>query len=69
MKKIKINWQFISNIATIISMTAVLIGFIVFANKLKEHKERIQALEIQYKLFEQDFEEKYEIDPGIRKVD
>ena len=67
--KSKINWRLISDIAVIISMTAVLIGFIVFANKLNEYKRRIQALEIQYKLFEQDLEEKYDIDPGIRKVD
>ena len=67
--KSKINWRLISDIALIISMTAVLIGLIVFANKLNEYKRRIQALEIQYKLFEQDLEEKYDIDPGIRKVD
>ena len=67
--KSKINWRLISDIAVIISMTAVLIGFIIFANKLNEYKRRIQALEIQYKLFEQDLEEKYDIDPGIRKVD
>lgn len=65
----KVNWQMISDIAVIISMTAVLIGFIVFANKLKEYKKRIETLEFQYKIFEQDFEEKYNIDPGIKKID
>jgi len=65
----KINWQFISNIAVSIAMIAVLIGFIVFANKLKEYKKRIETLEFQYKIFEQDFEEKYNIDPGIKKID
>lgn len=65
----KINWQLISNIAVSIAMIAVLIGFIVFANKLKEYKKRIETLEFQYKLFEQDFEEKYNIDPGIKKID
>lgn len=68
MKK-KINWNLISNITTIISMTAVLIGFIFMANIIKEQKNRIRALEIQYKLFEQDFNQLYEIDPGIKKVD
>lgn len=67
--KNKINWKLISDITTIISMTAVLIGFIVFANKLNEYKERIRRLELQYRLIEQDLEEKYEIDPGIKKVD
>ena len=67
--KSKINWKLISDIAVCIAMLSVLIGFIVFANKLNEYKRRIQALEIQYKLFEQDLEEKYDIDPGIRKVD
>ena len=62
----KINWQFISNISVCIAMTAVLIGFIVFANKLKEYKKRIETLEFQYKIFEQDFEEKNEIDPRIQ---
>jgi len=62
----KINWQFISNIAVCIAMIAVLIGFIVFANKLKEYKKRIETLEFQYKIFEQDFEEKYNIDPRIQ---
>lgn len=66
--KDKINWRLISDIAVIISMTAVLIGFIVFANKLSEYKNRIRTLELQYRLIEQDLEEKYEIDPGIRKV-
>lgn len=65
----KINWQFISNISVCIAMIAVLIGFIVFANKLKEYKQRIEKLEFQYKIFEQDFEEKYNIDPGIKKID
>lgn len=65
----KINWQFISNISVCIAMIAVLIGFIVFANKLKEYKKRIETLEFQYKIFEQDFEEKYNIDPGIKKID
>jgi hypothetical protein len=62
----KINWQFISNIAVSIAMIAVLIGFIVFANKLKEYKQRIERLEFQYKIIEQDLEEKYEIDPRIQ---
>lgn len=65
----KINWQLISNISVCIAMIAVLIGFIVFANKLKEYKKRIETLEFQYKIFEQDFEEKYNIDPGIKKID
>lgn len=65
----KINWQMISNIAVCIAMIAVLIGFIVFADKLKEYKKRIETLEFQYKIFEQDFEEKYNIDPGIKKID
>lgn len=64
----KINWKLISDIAVIISMTAVIIGFIVFANKLSEYKNRIRALELQYRLIEQDLEEKYEIDPGIKKI-
>lgn len=64
----KINWKLISDIAVIISMTAVLIGFIVFANKLSDYKNRIQRLELQYRLIEQDLEEKYDIDSGIRKV-
>jgi hypothetical protein len=64
----KINWKLISDIAVIISMTAVIIGFIVFANKLNEYKERIKKLELQYRLIEQDLEEKYEIDPGIKNI-
>lgn len=64
----KINWKLISDIAVCISMIAVLIGFIVFANKLNEYKNRIRALELQYRLIEQDLEEKYEIDPGIKNI-
>lgn len=64
----KINWKLISDIAVIISMTSVLIGFIVFANKLNEYKNRIRTLELQYRLIEQDLEEKYEIDPGIKNI-
>ena len=64
----KINWKLISDITVIISMTAVLIGFIVFANKLSEYKQRIKRLELQYRLIEQDLEEKYEIDPGIKNI-
>lgn len=62
-------WKRTSDILTIISMAAVLIGFIVFANKLNEYKNRIRALELQYRLVEQDLEDLYEIDPGIKKVD
>ena len=65
----KINFKLISDIAVCIAMLSVLIGFIVFANKLSEYKNRIRALEVQYKLFEQDFNQLYEIDPGIKKVD
>lgn len=65
----KINWRLISDIAVIVSMIAVLIGFIVFANKLNEYKNRIRALELQYRLVEQDLEDLYEIDSGIKKVD
>lgn len=64
----KINWKLISDIAVIVSMTAVLIGFIVFANKLSEYKERIKRLELQYRVIEQDLEEKYEIDPEIKII-
>ena len=64
----KINWQLISNISVCIAMIAVLIGFIVFANKLKEYKQRIEKLEFQYKIIEQDIEDNYEIDPGIKVV-
>lgn len=66
--KNKINWKLISDIAVIISMTSVLIGFIVFANKLNEYKNRIERLEIQYRLVEQDLNDLYEIDPGIRVI-
>ena len=65
----KINWKLISDIAVIISMTAVLIGFIVFANKLNEYKRRIERLELEYRIVETDLIDKYDIDPGIRKVD
>ena len=65
----KINWKLISDIAVIISMTAVLIGFIVFANKLNEYKKRIEKLELEYRIVETDLIDKYDIDPGIRKVD
>ena len=64
----KINWKLISDIAVCIAMLSVLIGFIVFANKLNEYKKRIQGLELQYRVIEQDLEEKYEIDPGIKNI-
>ena len=64
----KINWILISNMAVCIAMIAVLIGFIVFANKLSEYKERIKRLELQYRVIEQDLEEKYEIDSEIKII-
>lgn len=68
MKK-KINWNLIANITTIISMIAVLIGFIFMANKVHSYKERIEWLEFRYKIVEQDLQDFYEIDPGIRIVE
>lgn len=64
----KINWKLISDITTILTMIVILIGFLFLADKLKEYKERIETLEVQYKLVEQDLNDLYEIDPGIRVI-
>jgi hypothetical protein len=64
----KINWYLISNIAVILSMITVLIGFTFLATQLKNYKNRIEALELQYKMIEQDIEDNYEIDQGIKVV-
>lgn len=49
MKK-KINWKLISDITTIIAMTAVLIGYTFLAIEIKECKQRLEDLEIKYEL-------------------
>lgn len=64
----KINWYLISNIAVILSMITVLIGFTFLATQLKNYKNRIEALEVQYKIIEQDIEDNYKIDPEIKVV-
>lgn len=40
----RINWNLISNVTTIISMTAVLIGFIFMANVIHEQNLKIDNL-------------------------
>ncbi|MEE3344289.1 MAG: hypothetical protein VZS44_09385 [Bacilli bacterium] len=64
----KINWRLLGDITTILTMIVVLIGFLFLADKLKEYKERIKILEVQYRLVEQDLNDLYEIDPGIRVI-
>ena len=40
----KINWKLLGDITTIISMTAVLIGFIVMANKIHNIDEELKNM-------------------------
>ena len=69
MMKNKINWILISNIAVILSLVAVLIGYIVMMDAVAKFEKRLQRLELNYSLIEDDFNQLYDIDPGIRKVD
>ena len=41
----KINWKLISDIAVIISMTAVLIGYLFLATEIQQCKQRLDNLE------------------------
>lgn len=75
MKK-KINWNLISNITTIISMAAVLIGFVFMANvihkqneKLTNLNKRIGELEQFYQVYDNVHQYYYQFDDGIRKVE
>ena len=65
----KINWILISNIAVIGALITVVIGFYVVMNNLTNMEKRLQKLELNYSLIEDDFNELYDIDPKIRKVD
>lgn len=72
----KINWNLISNITTIISMIAVLIGFIFMANIIKDQNEkltnlnkRIGELEQFYQVYDNVHQYYFEFDSGIKKVD
>lgn len=65
----KINWQLTSNIAVILSMLAVLIGFTFLATQMSKFRQRLERLELNYSIIEGDFNQLYEIDPGIKKVD
>ena len=74
--KRKINWNLISNITTIISMIAVLIGFIFMANIIKDQNEkltnlnkRIGELEQFYQVYDNVHQYYYQFDDGIKKVD
>ena len=69
MMKNKINWILISNIAVIGALITVVIGFYVVMNNLSKLEKRLQKLELNYSLIEDDFNQLYEIDPKIRKVD
>lgn len=64
MKK-KINWKLISDIAVIISMTAVLIGFIFLANRIQELQKEIDKLNVIHAIKETLYDE-YDVDPGIK---
>lgn len=63
----KINWKLISDIAVIISMTAVLIGYTFLAMNIKQCKQRIDDLEVMKEIYD-DLHEEYNPDPKI-KVD
>ena len=63
--KNKINWKLISDIAVIISMTAVLIGFIFLANRIQELQKEIDKLNVIHTIKETLYDE-YDVDPGIK---
>ena len=67
--KNKINWILISNIAVIGALIVITIGFYVVMNNLNKIEKRLQKLELNYSLIEQDFNELYDIDPKIRKIE
>lgn len=60
MKK-KINWQMISNIAVCIALLSVVIGFYVVINNLTYMEKRLQKLELDCSLIEQDYNQLREL--------
>ena len=65
----KPNIVLISNVAVILSLIAILIGYVVMMEAISKFEKRLQRLELNYSLIEDDFNQLYDIDPGIRKVD
>ena len=68
MKKIinylkKRNWNLISNIAVIGALITVVIGMYVVFNNLTTYEKRLQRLELNYSLLEDDCYEIKEINP------
>ena len=63
--KNKINWKLISDIAVIVSMTAVLIGYTFLAMNIKQCKQRIDDLEVMKEIYD-DLHEEYNHDPKIK---
>lgn len=61
----KINWKLISDIAVIISMTAVLIGYIFMAIEIKKVKQNIDKIKIRESIKDTLFDE-YNPDPKIK---
>ena len=66
MKKIinffkKRNWNLISNVAVIGALITVVIGMYVVVNNLTAYEKRLQRLELNYSLLEDDCEEIKEI--------
>lgn len=65
----KPNIVLISNVAVILGLIAILIGYVVMMEAISKFEKRLQRLELNYSLIEDDFNQLYDIDPGIRKVD
>lgn len=65
----KPNIVLISNVAVILSLITILIGYVVMMKAISKFEKRLQRLELNYSLIEDDFNQLYDIDPGIRKVD
>ena len=61
----KINWKLISDIAVIISMTAVLIGYTFLAIEIKQIKQDIDEIKIRESIKDTLFDE-YNPDPKIK---
>lgn len=61
----KINWKLISDIAIIVSMTAVLIGYTFLAIEIKQIKQDIKEIKVIHEIKDTLFDE-YDVDPKIK---